>query len=282
LRCKPLTQLTTRDPVTADLLRKLNHNPEQKWSEDDLIALGHDPSTIRRSFKRNFGMTFLDLARLHRTSIGLESLAAGAPVIEAQLDSGYASASGFREAVTRLIGETPATLKGRDLLKAAWLDTPIGQMLAIADAHRLHLLEFFDRKALPAELFSLRTRNRSAISFGRTPAIESVEREIASYFQGTLQTFTTPLALEHTAFTRKIWDELINIPYGTTTSYGALAASIGQPTAARAAARANGANQLAIIIPCHRVIGTDGTLTGYSGKLWRKQWLLEHEAKQNR
>ncbi len=282
LRCKPLATLTSRDELTSNMLAHLNRDPTRIWSEDDVIALGHDPSTIRRAFKRNFGMTFLDLARLRRAGLGLDALAKGAPVIEAQLDAGYASASGFREAITRLIGDTPAALTGRDLLKADWLDTPIGQMLAVADETRIHLLEFFDRKGLPAELIRLRTRTRAAISFARTPAIDSIEREISRYFKGRLQTFNTPLALDHTEFTRHVWDHLLQIPYGTTTSYGALAGVLGAPTASRAVARANGANQLAIIIPCHRVIGADGALTGYGGKLWRKQWLLEHEAKHRR
>jgi AraC family transcriptional regulator of adaptative response/methylated-DNA-[protein]-cysteine methyltransferase len=278
-RCQPLNHLTSRDDLTANLLAQLNRHPEKPWSEDDLIAMGHDPSTIRRAFKRNFGMTFLDLARLRRAGLGLDTLATGAPVISAQLDAGYESASGFRDAITRLIGDTPAALKSRDLLKADWLDTPIGQMLAIADHSRLHLLEFFDRKALPAELVLLRTRTRAAISFGRLAPIDSIEAELAAYFQGHLKTFTTPFARDHTEFTKAVWQALTTIPYGTTTSYGALAAELGHPTASRAVARANGANQLALVIPCHRVIGADGALTGYGGQVWRKQWLLEHERK---
>ncbi|KAF1006282.1 MAG: Methylated-DNA--protein-cysteine methyltransferase [Luteibacter sp.] len=80
-------------------------------------------------------------------------------------------------------------------------------------------------------------------------------------------------------FTRSVWDELMTIPPGTTRSYSAIAASAGRPTAVRAVARANGANQIAIVIPCHRVIGADGSLTGYGGGLWRKEWLLRHERK---
>lgn len=278
-RCQPLNYLTSHDELTASLLAQLNRQPEKTWSEHDLIAMGHDPSTIHRAFKRNFGMTFLDLARLRRTSLGLDTLATGALVIEAQLDAGYNSASGFRDAITRLIGDTPTALKSRHLLKADWLDTPIGQMLAIADQKSLHLLDFFDRKALPAELIRLRTRTRAGISFGRLAPINSIEAELTAYFQGNLKIFTTPIARDHTEFTKTVWQALTTIPYGITISYGQLAAQLNHPTASRAVARANGANQLAIVIPCHRVIGADGTLTGYSGKLWRKRWLLEHERK---
>lgn len=278
-RCQPLNYLTSRDDITAALLAALNSQPEKPWSEDDLIAMGYDPSTIRRAFKRNFGMTFLELARLRRASLGLDTLAAGAPVIEAQLDAGYASASGFREAITRLLANTPSALAGRPLLHGAWLDTPIGQMLAIADSTRLHLLEFYDRKGLPAELKRLTARTGSAVTFSRNQLIDRIETELTDYFSGKLRHFTTPIARDHTEFTKTVWQALTTIAYGTTTSYGALAETLGHPTAARAVARANGANQLALLIPCHRVIGADGALTGYGGQLWRKQWLLEHERK---
>jgi AraC family transcriptional regulator of adaptative response/methylated-DNA-[protein]-cysteine methyltransferase len=162
-------------------------------------------------------------------------------------------------------------------LKADWLETPIGAMLAVADQHALHVLEFFDRQALATELTHVRKATQSSISFGRLPPIDQIEAELAAYFAGTLQHFITPLALHGTSFTREVWDQLIAIPFGTTRSYGQLAASIEHPSAVRAVGRANGANQISIVVPCHRVIGWDGTLTGYGGGLWRKRWLLEHE-----
>ncbi len=279
LRCKPLTTAKHREPLTVTLLDHLDREPHRIWSEGDVVALGFDPSTVRRSFKRSFGMTFLDLARLRRTSHGVERLAAEDAVIEAQLDAGFNSASGFRDAIARLIGDTPANLKGRELLKADWLETPIGPMLAVADDTSLHLLEFFDRKALPAELTRIRTRTRAAIAFGRNKIITALAAELHDYFAGTLRVFKTRLALDASHFTRTVWDALLNIPFGTTCTYGALANSIHHPTAFRAVARANGANQLSIIIPCHRVIGLDGSLTGYGGGLWRKRWLIAHERK---
>lgn len=107
--------------------------------------------------------------------------------------------------------------------------------------------------------------------------LEVLERELASYFAGALQEFTVPVAPVGTDFQRAVWAELRRIPYGTTISYATLAERIGRPTACRAVAGANGDNRLAIVIPCHRVIGKDGTLTGYGGGLWRKQRLLELE-----
>jgi AraC family transcriptional regulator of adaptative response/methylated-DNA-[protein]-cysteine methyltransferase len=235
-----------------------------------------DPSTVRRAFKRHIGTTFLDLARLRQTGRGIEHVATGSSVIDAQIGAGYESGSGFRDAVTRLIGDCPAGLKGRELLKADWIETPIGPLLAIADAHALHLLEFFDRKALPTELTRLRERTRSSIAFGRLPPIDAIEAELREYFDGRSAAFATPLACHGSAFARQVWDALKEIPPGVTRSYSEIAAAIRQPSATRAVARANGANQIAIVIPCHRVIGADGALTGYGGGLWRKRWLIEH------
>ena len=282
LRCRPMDPLRAREPLVALLLDRLERDPGRPWSEDDVAALGLDPSTVRRAFKRHLGMTFLDLARLRGLGRGVDHLAAGGSVIEAQLEAGYDSGAGFRAAVTRLIGDAPAGLRGRDLLRADWIETPIGAMLAVADPHALHLLEFFDRSALPAELTRLRQATRSSISFGRLPPINQVEAELRGYFDGRLTRFSTPLACHGPEFTRLVWSELLAIPPGVTRSYGEIAAAMGHPTAARAVARANGANQVAVVIPCHRVIGSDGALTGYGGGLWRKRWLIEHERRMER
>ncbi len=118
LRCRPLDRTRGREPLVDALMRRMDENPDQNWSTGDLVAAGFDPSTVRRAFKRHFGMTFLDLARLRRTGRGLDRLAEGNTVIEAQLESGFESGSGFREAVTRLIGEAPAALKGRAVIGA--------------------------------------------------------------------------------------------------------------------------------------------------------------------
>lgn len=238
-----------------------------------------DPSTVRRAFKRHLGMTFLDLARLRLLGRAMDHLAAGRPVIEAQLEAGYQSDSGFRSAIVQFVGDCPARLKGQEMLKADWIETPIGTMLAVADPRALHILEFFDRKALPAELARLRDRTQSSISFGRLAPINQIEGELRAYFDGQSASFSTVLARPGSAFTQQVWQELMTIPPGVTRSYAELATALGRPTAVRAVARANGANQVAIVIPCHRVVGSDGALTGYGGGLWRKRWLIEHEGK---
>ncbi|AYW39379.1 TPA: bifunctional transcriptional activator/DNA repair enzyme AdaA [Pseudomonas aeruginosa] len=277
LRCRPLERLGTQGPLVSDLLQRLGRQPQRRWFEDDLAALGYDPSTVRRAFKREFGVTFLEMARLRRLGQVAERLSSGARVIDAQLDASFDSDSGFRSAFARLLGEPPSQLRGRELLKADWLQTPLGAMLAVADAQALHLLEFFDRPALSGELKRLQKNSGSSIGFGRFAPIDRIEAELAGYFDGTPVRFQTPLALNASAFTCTVWQALREVPCGSTQSYAGLARSIGSPLSVRAVARANGANQIAIVIPCHRVIGSDGSLTGYGGGLWRKRWLLEHE-----
>lgn len=278
-RCRPLAAQADADPAVADLTNRLMADPGRRWSESDVKAAGYDPSTIRRLFRRHFGVTFLQLARLHRLREGFRTLSAGQRVIDAQLEAGFASASGFREAITRLLGHAPAELRGGEGLACDWIDTPLGAMVAAADAERLHLLEFADRPALPRELRKLRKFAKGRIGIGQPPPIGQVADELAAYFRGEPTRFETPLYRHGSAFTLRVWDELVRIPVAETRSYLDIAKALGAPTATRAVARANGANQLAIVIPCHRVIGADGSLTGYGGGLWRKQKLIELELK---
>ena len=275
LRCHPLAPEASADPSIAALTAALEADPARRWREEDVVAMGFDPSTVRRSFRRQFGVTFLEMARQRRLREGMATLAAGGRVIEAQFDAGFDSPAAFRAAFSRLLGAAPAEMKGA-LLQADWIDTPIGPMIAVADKRALHLLEFADRKALPAELARLR-KMAGGIGLGRPAPIDQIAGELGAFFAGTSARFDTPLALHGSAFTKAVWQILRQIPPGTTRSYGEIARQMGRPEAARAVARANGANQIALVIPCHRVIGADGALTGYGGGLWRKQRLIELE-----
>jgi AraC family transcriptional regulator, regulatory protein of adaptative response / methylated-DNA-[protein]-cysteine methyltransferase len=276
-RCHPLTPAADTDKSIQTLLKSLENNPSRRWSEHDIVRLGFDPSTVRRSFKRHFGITFLEMARLSRIRDGFETLSGGGRVIDAQLDAGFSSPSAFRTAFAKLLGTTPANFTNDALLKADWIDTPLGAMIAVSDKSALHLLEFADRKALPAELQKLRKQISGDLGIGRYAPTDQVESELSSFFQAKSDRFAVPLALHGTAFMRNVWRALRDIPAGETRSYSDVACNIGRPSAVRAVARANGANQIAIVIPCHRVIGADGSLTGYGGGLWRKQKLIELE-----
>jgi AraC family transcriptional regulator of adaptative response/methylated-DNA-[protein]-cysteine methyltransferase len=275
-RCRPLH--TGAEPLVTALVEALEADPARRWDERALSAQGYDPSTVRRAFKRQFGVTFLEMARLRRLREGFTAVASGERVIQAQLAAGYESGSGFRAAFARLLGVAPGRLSPEALLRAAPIDTPLGAMLAVADDHALHLLEFMDRKGLPAELKRL-AEQPGGLGCGRTDIHGRIENELRAYFAAQPVRFETPLALHGAAFARSVWAALRTIPAGETRSYSDIAREIGRPDAVRAVARANGQNQIAIVIACHRVIGADGSLTGYGGGLHRKRALLELERK---
>ncbi|MGH1415874.1 MAG: bifunctional transcriptional activator/DNA repair enzyme AdaA [Pelagimonas sp.] len=276
-RCHPMQPAAKADPVIETLLAALEERPDFRWTEGDVARLGFDTSTVRRSFKRQFGMTFLEMARQRRLRDGFVSLKEGERVIEAQLDAGFASGSAFRAAFARLLGRPPGSFKATGLLLADWIATPLGDMIAVSSKSHLHLLEFVERKALKTELTKLSASVRGDIGIGTTDPTEQTRTELDAFFMGTSAQFSVPLAFHGSDFSKDVWRALQDIPAGQTRSYGALAAHLGKPSATRAVARANGANQIALIVPCHRVVGADGALTGYGGGLWRKQKLLEIE-----
>ena len=251
-------------------------DPAKRWTEQDFRAWSVDASTARRQFKKRFGVTFVAYARARRMGLAMKQIRDGESVIGAQLGAGYESGSGFRDAFSRIMGGPPAKAD-RVTLKAAWPDTPLGPMLSIASDEKLHLLEFVDRRGLEREVERLRQKLGVAIVPGRTEVLNKIEQELAAYFVGTLRHFTTPLAYVGTPFQRSVWQILHLIPPGETRRDAQIACDLGKPTAARAVAQANGANQLALVIPCHRVVNSDGQLGGYGGGLARKRWLLEHE-----
>jgi AraC family transcriptional regulator of adaptative response/methylated-DNA-[protein]-cysteine methyltransferase len=275
-RCRPLSHPNETSDVVRLLVDAVERTPDKRWGDSDFDALSVHASTARRQFQKRFGMTFVEYARARRLGLAFKAIRAGERVITAQLDAGYESGSGFRDAFAKIMGAPPASRSARALF-AAWMDTPLGPMIAIGDDEALYLLEYADRRGLERQIERLRVRTNAGIVPGRTGPIARLEAELAAYFDGRLTRFETPLARLGSSFQTMVWDALLAIPPGQTRSYAELARAIGRPEAVRAAARANGANPLAIVVPCHRVIGADGALCGYGGGLPRKRWLLDHE-----
>ncbi|CAN5407610.1 trifunctional transcriptional activator/DNA repair protein Ada/methylated-DNA--[protein]-cysteine S-methyltransferase [soil metagenome] len=276
-RCCPLSPPNHVSELIQQLVAAIENNPEKRWQDKDLQELSIDATTARRQFKKRFGMTFVEYARSRRIGMAMKQIRGGSSVIDAQLSAGYESSSGFRDAFSRIMGVAPSLSEHQNILKATWLDTPLGPMVAIADEAALYLLEFIDRRGLEREVDRLRQKTKSVIVPGGSAPIKSIEQELMLYFAGTLTTFKTPLFLLGSPFQKQVWQELTKIPPGETRSYADIANIIGKSSACRAVAQANGANQIAIVIPCHRVINSNGDLGGYGGGISRKEWLLNHE-----
>ncbi len=280
-RCRPLSHPNHVSKLIKILVDAVEESPEKRWKDKDFQELSVDASTARRQFKKRFGMTFVEYARARRMGLAMKQIRAGDSVIEAQLSSGFESGSGFRDAFSRIMGAPPSKFGNDKVLKASWLDTLLGPMLAIADEQALYLLEFVDRRGLEREVERLRQKTKSAIIPGCTKPIRAIENELRQYFEGKIREFRTPLLLLGSPFQKQVWEELKKIPPGVTRSYSDIARAVGRPSSFRAVAQANGANQMALVIPCHRVINANGELGGYGGGLIRKKWLLNHEKESN-
>ncbi|KAB2661504.1 MAG: methylated-DNA--[protein]-cysteine S-methyltransferase [Verrucomicrobia bacterium] len=164
-----------------------------------------------------------------------------------------------------------------DAIATRVIASPLGPLLLGAVAGGICLIEFQDPARLERQRNALRRWLGVPSVPGNHPHLERIESELADYFSGRRRRFTVPVVAPGTAFQKCIWDALAGIPYGTTCSYAELAGRIGRPGAQRAAGTANGANRVAIVVPCHRVVNADGRPGGYGGGPWRKQWLLDLE-----
>lgn len=167
----------------------------------------------------------------------------------------------------------------RPSLSASYLETKLGPLLAIANDEALLLLDFVRHQDPSAIIARFQRKMGASITMEKTTPIISIESEITHYFEGSLIHFNTPTHPQGSPFQTLVWQELQRVPFGQTKSYADIAAAIGHPKAFRAVARANSTNPIAIVIPCHRVINSNGKLGGYNGGIERKQWLLGHERK---
>lgn len=277
LRCKPLDAAAIAPEWVQTLLKSVDADPEQRWTDAQLLAEGIEPLKLRRWFKQHFGMTFHAWLRTRRLGMALGGIKQGDSIDSAAFDSGYESLSGFRDAFQKSFHITPGRAAQSEPLLFTRLTTPLGPMIAMAERRGLVLLEFLDRPALTREIEELQHRHDYAVAPGHHAHLQHIEAELAQYFAGKLTHFSVPLHLPGSDFARQVWAQLATIPYGQTSTYGAIAARLGKPGASRAVGLANGRNRLAIVVPCHRVIGADGSLTGYGGGQPRKAFLLRLE-----
>lgn len=275
--CKPLETMNVTPLYIKELLQEISDDPTLKLKDYDLVKRGLEPATIRRWFLKHHGVTFHAFQRMSKLNIAFKKLQQGELVTEVAFDSGYESLSGFNESFKNIFGVSPGKNKTEKIIDLKRIETMLGTMVACADEHGICLLEFADRKALPTELKNISKSFNANIVQGENPHFITLEKELSEYFEGKRTEFTVPLSPVGTAFQKEVWEILQQIPYGGTRSYQEQADILGNPNSVRAVANANGLNKISILIPCHRVIGSNGQLTGYGGGIWRKQKLLELE-----
>jgi len=273
LRCRPDEVGRDREAVASAVA--LIERAEEPPKLDSLAAaVGYAPHHFQRLFTREMGVSPAAYARGLRAGRAQHNLRKDKSVTEAIYDSGYAAPSRFYADARDRLGMTPSAWRdgGRgETIRYAMLDTPLGRMLVAATARGICRLTFDE------DVASLRRRFPNA-------AIEPADTAMASLISGVLQAIEAPAAapdlpidVAGTAFQEKVWRELRRIPPGETRSYADIAAAIGDPKATRAVGTANGSNPVAVLVPCHRVIRSDGTLGGYAGGLDRKRKLLAAE-----
>lgn len=275
--CNPM-QLNGETPDwLKDLIKEIEEKKITKLNDADLRERNIDPARIRRWFKKHHGMTFQTYLRLLRVNRAFGQIKYGEKVIESAFDTGYESLSGFTETFKKITGFSPSNSKNKNIITVTRILTPLGPMLAGAIEEGICLLEFVDRRMLETQIKRLKKYLNAEFVPGQNKHFDELDKQLKEYFDGKRKDFDLPLILDGTDFQQKVWKELQRIPYGKTRSYQEQAVALGNPKATRAVAKANGDNRIAIIIPCHRVIGKNGQLVGYGGGMWRKQFLLNLE-----
>lgn len=278
-RCRPLEAQLFAPPLVERLRTLVESEPEARIGDKELARIGVEPSTARRQFRKHFGLSFQAWQRAHRLGIALGSVREGARVIEAQQQGGFESGSGFRAAVERHFGAAPSRAARHAGLLARWIETPLGSMLLVADEEGLRLADFVDRRAMEQQVLGLRERLGQPIVPGSNAHLRAAAAQLLEYFRGERREFDLVLKPAGSEFELRVWTALGRIPCGETRSYAEIAAELRRPGAQRAVGTANGRNPLAVVVPCHRVIRSDGSLSGYGGGVWRKRWLLDHEGR---
>ncbi|MCB9852901.1 MAG: methylated-DNA--[protein]-cysteine S-methyltransferase [Phycisphaerales bacterium] len=276
-RCRPM-ETNGRPPVwIARIIKAAESRAPNRLRDGDLRNLDVDPARARRWFKQHYGMTFHAWQRALRLGTAFARLREGEKVTTVSNQLGYESESGFRDAFEKTFGNAPTAAAKKDCITATMIESPVGRLILGATSDAVCLLEFPDRRALEVQIETLRKRFDAPVIPGHNKWTRAAERQLKEYFARKRTDFELPLDYPGTPFQVQVWNELLKIPYGKTIAYATLAKRIKRDGACRAVGTANGANRIAIIIPCHRVVNAGGKLGGYGGGLWRKQLLLDLE-----
>ena len=266
--CKPTEPYEKKLSNISWLLNYMESNPSVEIKDADIQKIGLEPEQIKKWSLENYDLTFSDFQQIYRTN-NVFHQSQSEKIANKEFDSSCLNS--FNSKLRKI------TDNHKTIINVVFIETEIGTIMTGATDKGVCLLEFADSKKLEPELKQLVILLKALLIEGENIHLTALREQLEKYFRGELREFSVPLDLPGTDFQVKAWLGLLNIPYGTTTTYAKQATALGRPTATRAIANANGKNRISIILPCHRIIGADGSLTGYGGGIWRKEKLLELE-----
>lgn len=274
--CSPLIVAGNTPANIKSIIDELNNNPGIVFKDYQLKEKGISSAQLRNWFKFFHGISFHSYQRMLRINRSISKLQREALNTSTHENVVPDSKLTFEEKSLSIFEELPL-LDNSNSLAITRFSTPLGPVYGCASSLGVCLLEFTDRRMLETELKSLSKKYKAIVQYGENDHLKNLKIQLEEYFAGKRKIFSVPLDTRGTVFQESVWNELKEIPYGVIRTYKDLSISINSPGAVRAVANANGMNSIAILIPCHRIIGSDGHLTGYGGGLWRKKWLLNLE-----
>lgn len=271
LICQPMVDGIEIPEKYKELLDEVDHNPMIKIKDADLKNREIDPAKLRRWFQKHHNITFQAFMRYQRINHLFGNIRYDVhPRIHRSYHIGEI-VHGVNET------DTEEIIVNKEIILINRINTPIGPMIAGAVDEGICLLEFTDRRMLETQLEIIEKRFDAVLTPGNSPHFEQLSNELEEYFDGKRKKFDVALSFPGTPFQESVWSSLMEIPFGKTKSYKEQSIYLKNPKAIRAIAHANGDNRISILIPCHRIIGSNGELVGYGGGLWRKQYLLDLE-----
>ena len=271
--CRPmLSQGVTPDWI-KNLLDEVDHDPEYRIRDSELVKKGIDPNKIRRWFKKHHNITFQGYLKFNRINHRFGNICYNKNL---SVHSAYHT----RKPLDQVAEDQEKYNKDenpKQWIAINRIETPIGPLLAGANEDGICLLEFTDRRMLETQIKILEKRLNAELYSGKSPYFKELSKQIKEYFSGKRTDFDVPLVTPGTPFQQEVWKAITTVPFGKIRTYKQQSIQINNPKAVRAVGHANGDNRIAIIIPCHRIVGNNGALVGYGGGLWRKKFLLELE-----
>jgi len=271
--CHPVIPNEETSSSIIKLLDIVDHDSEYSIKDYDLLKQGNDPNKLRRWFKKHHGFTFQAYLKYNRINHKFGNICFNK---ELAVHNAYHTRKPLLQ-----VAETSEDYNKDEIPKQYIainrIETPIGPLLAGANKDGICLLEFTDRRMLETQIKILEKRLNAELYPGKSEYFEPLDNELKEYFNGKRKAFSIPLVTPGTPFQKLVWEAIEDVPFGKLRTYKEQSIQINNPKAVRAVGSANGDNRIAILIPCHRIIGNNGSLVGYGGGLWRKRFLLDLE-----